>query len=227
MHRPCDQTPPIDSTVPPGRTFVCGRDKRATPLENRVFEKVELHRQRVNFNEVAPHHVLLVHRRGAVKSLQSSGARTASGLLSQPLEIKYRKPRGGGPSKVCEFLGEQPPGVSAGDFFSRTSKSGWNSGTRFASGSPAAATRRVLSKTCSAPSRYPDRATERSPRIFFRTCGPRPRGASQSSAGSPGRPRGSATQIFASFEKLFLVRDASEKLPRNSGWGVAGDQMGI
>ena len=62
-------------------------------------------------------------------------------------------------------------------------------------------------------------ATERSPRIFFRTRVPRPRGASQNSTRSPGRPRGSATQIFASFEKLFLVRDASEKLPRNSGWG--------
>jgi hypothetical protein len=43
-------------------------------------------------------------------------------------------------------------------------------------------------------------------------------GASQSSAGSHGRPRGSVAQIFANFRKLFLASEA-QKMPRNSGWG--------
>jgi hypothetical protein len=54
--------------------------------------------------------------------------------------------------------------------------------------------------------------------IIFR-CPRTPGGASQSSARSCGRPRGSVAQIFANFRKLFLVSWAAEKLPRNSPRG--------
>ena len=278
-------------TVPPGYAFLCGRDKRVTPLENRVFEKGELHRQRVKFSKVgryshahsaggplipgglgctdrigpsqptcrnqiqkaqgaklnharpqpwrqcgkmesfgiASDHFSFSRMRGArslrrqhraAHVLTPGGHRIPgapwrryrlgvtqrfSGILS-PENFQG----GGGPSKVCEFQGRLPHGVSRADFFSWSETFDYFSrNQRFQMRQRSVVQVDRESVQWLAPGVPPPSATQLHSRGEYFSGTPEAPGASQSSLRSHGRPRGKHTRFFAKFRKTFFgQRDA-------------------
>ena len=112
----------------------------------------------------------------------------------------------GGPSKVCEFWGRLPHGVPRADFFWRGQTfdyfleiKDFKRRPRSPSGSSASLFNGL--RPASALHQQHCRVGEAN---IFPTRPRLPGGASQSSAGSYGRPRGRRTRFSAKFRKLFL-----------------------
>jgi len=129
---------------------------------------------------------------------------------------------GGGPSKVCEFQGRLPHGVPRADFFWRGQTfdyfleiKDFKRRPRSPSGSSASLFNGL--RPASALHQQHCRVGEAN---IFPTRPRLPGGASQSSAGSYGRPRGRRTRFSAKFRKLFLPPRSRKKRREIQGGGV-------
>jgi hypothetical protein len=144
----------------------------------------------------------------------------ASSALPTAIGVEHRQSPGG-PSKVCEFWGRLPHGVPRADFFWRGQTfdyfleiKDFKRRPRSPSGSSASLFNGL--RPASALHQQHCRVGEAN---IFPTRPRLPGGASQSSAGSYGRPRGRRTRFSAKFRKLFLPPRSRKKRREIQGGG--------